>query len=129
MTDLLTKPVSNESNKRAIFEKNRSNFLRENYHHLWARVGVSFYLTDEEYKQLCSVWEKDNFFEGIPKEVIAQKRFLVDGDSYIPEGVLSNFFDKATNYTSKEESLEIDTCLFNWYIHHPEELRKEKHYD
>lgn len=90
----------------------------ENHHRLWARVGVSFYLNDEEYDKLRSIWKESNCFGEIPKEVITQKRFLIDGDSYIPEGILSEFFDKEVYGTSLEENLEIDDDLFNWYIHH-----------
>lgn len=58
---------------------------------LWARVGMSFYLTDAEYEKFCEFAEKetDELSIYIP-ELIKKGRAVLDGETYFPEDCNDN---------------------------------------
>ena len=58
---------------------------------LWARVGMSFYLTDAEYEKFCEFAEKetDELSIYIP-ELIKKGKAVLDGETYFPEDCNDN---------------------------------------
>lgn len=58
---------------------------------LWARVGMSFYLTDAEYEKFCEFAEKetDELCIYIP-ELIKKGEVTLDGETYFPEDCNDN---------------------------------------
>lgn len=55
---------------------------------IWARVGMILKLTDEEIDAIFSESSKSG---AIVRNAIAEGRYCLDGDSYIPESAVEDF--------------------------------------
>ena len=66
---------------------------------LWVRLGAYLELTDEEEKRLLSDDIDIAECEKIVRNIIAELRFLVDGECYAPQSSIADFNDEyGTNY-------------------------------
>lgn len=78
--------------KRHPFKKRRSNTKK-----LWMRLGVTMPITAEE--EAAIFCGDDKTSEAALRKIIAEGRFVPDGDSYIPGPAIENFNrDYGTNY-------------------------------
>ncbi len=89
---------------------------------LWARVGMSFYLTDAEYEKFCEFAEKetDELSIYIP-ELIKKGKAVLDGETYFPE---ESFYLTDAEYEKFCEFAEKETDELSIYI--PELIKKGK---
>lgn len=64
---------------------------------LWMRVGVTFKLTDEEAERIFCGGSDDMY--DVIKTAMAEGRFAVEGETYVPECAVYNFNENyGTNY-------------------------------
>lgn len=89
-----------------------SHILRQNrgydMKNLWARLGVTMSLTDEEVERLIGedqviVSER----EKILIKVISDGRFSLDGETYVPQEAVADFNEK---YNASYEENDYELC-------------------
>lgn len=71
---------------------------------LWARVGITFHLTDDEAQKLLSDYENDmQSRENIIKNAVSDGRFMLDGECYSPGESIEDFNRKyGTSYPEED---------------------------
>ena len=74
---------------------------------LWIRLGVTLSLTDEEADILLNGKTSIAECEKIVRDVIGECRFLVDGNSYVPENSIDDFNKK---YGTDYERGDCELC-------------------
>ena len=71
---------------------------------LWARVGITFQLTDDEAQKLLCDYENDmQSRANIIKNAVSDGRFELDGECYSPAEAIGDFNDKyGTDYSEED---------------------------
>ncbi len=75
---------------------------------LWMRVGMTFRLTDEEVEAILNPADGEASMGAIIRKAFAEGRFALDGETYIPEGVVEEY--NALHGTAYE-ACDYDYCL------------------
>lgn len=57
---------------------------------LWARVGISFRLTEEEIRSILSSNSGEHNMKNILSSAFTEGRFDLDGETYIPEASIED---------------------------------------
>lgn len=75
---------------------------------LWARLGVTMSLTDEEVEKLIGEDQAEmNEREKILIKVINDGRFSLDGETYVPQEAVSDFNEE---YDASYEENDYELC-------------------
>ena len=75
---------------------------------LWMRVGMTFWLTDEEVEASRAPADGEASMGSIIRRAFDEGRFALDGETYIPEGVVEEY--NALHGTAYE-ACDYDYCL------------------
>ena len=75
---------------------------------LWARLGVTMSLTDDEIERLIGEGQAAmSDREKILTKVIADGRFTLDGETYIPQEAVTDFNEE---YNASYEENDYELC-------------------
>lgn len=92
--------------ERICDEKERESGDEPPKRKLWARLGVSIYITAEEEATIFGGNEETT--ARTIRKIIAEGRFVPDGDSYVPEQTVEQFNnDYGTSYPIQDINFDV----------------------
>ena len=75
---------------------------------LWMRVGMTFRFTDEEVEAILDPADGEASMGSIIRRAFDEGRFALDGETYIPEGVVEEY---NAMHGKAYEACDYDYCL------------------
>lgn len=82
--------------------------MKEAYNRIWARIGVFLSVTEPEMKIL--IQEDDEQKQKVLAKIFAEKRVVIEGDSYIPGAAIDHYNETyGTSYDCNERELNTES--------------------
>lgn len=81
--------------------------MKNKYHHIWARIGMTLSITPDEMELLVSGNDRDK--QKCLSRIFVEGRALINGDSYIPDSIMERYNEThGTNYDYGDVDLDTE---------------------